>query len=113
MDKNKIPILADNWVIRGTKEIPRLFNKITNKIVKLDNDILDYILDCNGNLSFDDIKNKYNVENEDIDEFYGQFLDENIIELIDIKKFKNILDNLLYLGLEETYKKELNYGKPV
>lgn len=29
------------------------------------------------------------------------------LELIDIKKFKNILDNLIYLGLEDTFKKEL------
>ncbi|MEE0928405.1 MAG: DUF5685 family protein [Acutalibacteraceae bacterium] len=28
-------------------------------------------------------------------------------ELIDIKKFKNILDNLIYLGLQETFTKEL------
>jgi hypothetical protein len=28
-------------------------------------------------------------------------------ELIDIKKFKNILDNLMYLGLQDTFKKEL------
>lgn len=28
-------------------------------------------------------------------------------ELIDIRKFKNILDNLMYLGLQDTFKKEL------
>ena len=28
-------------------------------------------------------------------------------ELLDIKKFKNILDNLIYLGLQDTFKKEL------
>ncbi len=28
-------------------------------------------------------------------------------ELIEIKKFKNILDNLIYLGLQDTFKKEL------
>lgn len=28
-------------------------------------------------------------------------------ELIDIRKFKNILDNLIYLGLQDTFKKEL------
>ncbi len=28
-------------------------------------------------------------------------------ELLDIKKFKNILDNIIYLGLEDTLKKEL------
>ena len=30
-------------------------------------------------------------------------------ELLDVKKMKNILDNIIYLGLEETFKKELNY----
>ncbi len=29
------------------------------------------------------------------------------MELLDIKKFKNILDNIIYLGLEDTLKKEL------
>lgn len=29
-------------------------------------------------------------------------------ELLDCKKFKNILDNIIYLGLEDTFKKELN-----
>ncbi len=29
------------------------------------------------------------------------------LELLDIKKFKNILDNIIYLGLEDTLKKEL------
>lgn len=28
-------------------------------------------------------------------------------ELLDIKKFKNIIDNLIYLGLQDTFKKEL------
>ena len=29
-------------------------------------------------------------------------------ELLDIKKYKHILGNIIYLGLEETFKKELN-----
>lgn len=29
-------------------------------------------------------------------------------ELLDVKKFKNILDNIIYLGLEDTLKKELD-----
>lgn len=29
-------------------------------------------------------------------------------ELLDIKKFKNILDNLIYIGLQDTFTKELN-----
>ncbi len=30
------------------------------------------------------------------------------LELLDCKKLKNILDNIVYLGLEDTFKKELN-----
>lgn len=30
------------------------------------------------------------------------------LELLEIRKFKNILDNIVYLGLEDTFKKELN-----
>ena len=29
-------------------------------------------------------------------------------ELLDIKKYRTILGNIIYLGLEETFKKELN-----
>ena len=54
MDFNKIPVLKEEWVIRGTKEIPRLFNKISNKIVKLDEEVLEYILDCDGTNSYYD-----------------------------------------------------------
>lgn len=30
-------------------------------------------------------------------------------ELLEVQKMKNILDNIIYLGLEDTFKKELNY----
>ena len=31
----------------------------------------------------------------------------NAYELLEIKKYKTILDNVIYLGLKETYTKEL------
>ena len=34
-------------------------------------------------------------------------------ELLDIKKYKTILGNIIYLGLEETFLKELNNERPV
>ena len=32
-------------------------------------------------------------------------------ELLDIKKYKSILGNIIYLGLEDTFKKELEIWK--
>ncbi len=80
-----------------------------------------YILDAATDLEEDIKQGKYNplkgknLSNEDIAFQLNICICEaaKAYELIDIKKFKNILDNLLYLGLEETYKKELNYGKPL
>ena len=34
-------------------------------------------------------------------------------ELLEIKKYKSILGNIIYLGLEETFLKELNNERPV
>lgn len=74
-----------------------------------------YILDAAVDLE-DDIKlDRYNPfkENrytkEDISAQLNICIAEAIkaYELIDIKKFKNILDNLMYLGLQDTFKKEL------
>jgi hypothetical protein len=77
-----------------------------------------YMLDAAVDLA-DDLKlNRYNplkniVDKNDINEFILPQLNICIAEaakayeLIDIKKFKNILDNLIYLGLQDTFKKEL------
>ena len=78
-----------------------------------------YILDAAVDLN-DDIKlsryNPFKSYKNDIDFVNGIIkptLNISIaeaakaLELIDIKKFKNILDNLIYLGLEDTFKKEL------
>lgn len=105
MDFNKIPVLKEEWVIRGTKEIPRLFNKISNKIVKLDEEILEYILDCDGTNSYCDIMNKYKVTEEDVYEFYNQFKEEEIIYEISSKNKINISVNL---GPREPWLKEVH-----
>ncbi len=80
-----------------------------------------YILDAATDLEEDIKQGKYNplkgknLSKEDVAFQLNICICEaaKAYELIDIKKLKNILDNLLYLGLEETYKKELNYGKPL
>lgn len=56
--------------------------------------------------------NKTKLEKEDLKEIEAKlFVCINeacaAFELLDIKKYKNILGNILYLGLEETFKKEL------
>lgn len=44
--------LDNEWVIRGTKEIPRLYNWYNNKTIKLNNEILNYICECDGVADF-------------------------------------------------------------
>ena len=77
-----------------------------------------YLLDAAVDLS-QDIKNKsYNVlknidsneRNERVEKQLYVSVNEaaKAFELLEIKKYKHILGNIIYLGLEETFKKELN-----
>ena len=78
-----------------------------------------YILDASADLAEDIKLGRYNPlkersNQEDLNKsFILPSLNISIAEaakayeLLEIKKFKNILDNLIYLGLEDTYKKEL------
>lgn len=105
MDKKLIPVLAENWVIRGTREIPRLFNKITNKIIKLNTDVVNYILAADGTNSYKDIRDKFNLDYEEMEDFYSQFINEGIIEEIKEPKKKRISVNL---GKKEPWLKEVH-----
>lgn len=62
--------LDNEWVIRGTKEIPRLYNWYNNKTIKLNNEILNYICECDGTNTIEDICNKYHIEKQIADKFY-------------------------------------------
>ena len=81
-----------------------------------------YILDATCDFSDDIKKNSYNVfrKNEDkteLSEEDKKKITEQLyfcvneackaFELLDFKKFKTILGNIIYLGLEDTFKKEL------
>jgi len=81
-----------------------------------------YILDAACDLK-DDIKNNsYNVLKNGLCGDAEQYARDRAVpqlyfcvneagkafELLDIKKYKTILGNIIYLGLEETFKKELN-----
>ena len=78
-----------------------------------------YILDAAVDLA-DDIKlGRYNplIAMNEQGKYSKEFIEGQLnicvgeaakaYELLDIKKFKNILDNLIYLGLQDTLKKEL------
>lgn len=81
-----------------------------------------YILDAACDLLEDIKKKRYNVLREDFSGEYSKFVKERVVpqlyfcsneagkafELLDIKKYKDILGNIIYLGLEDTFKKELN-----
>ena len=76
-----------------------------------------YILDAACDLQEDIKKDSYNVlkfqEKTDKEEIASKLYfcaNEAALafELLENKKFKSILGNIIYLGLEETFKKELN-----
>lgn len=81
-----------------------------------------YILDAACDLEEDIRENRYNVLKNDFSGEYSEFVKARVapqlyfcsneagkaFELLDIKKYKNILGNIIYLGLEDTFKKELN-----
>lgn len=81
-----------------------------------------YLLDAACDLEEDVKKNRYNVLKKDISGDVKQYAIKRVepqlyfcinestraFELLDIKKHKSILGNIIYLGLEETFKKELN-----
>ena len=78
--------LDNEWVIRGTKEIPRLYNWYNNKTIKLNNEILNYICECDGTNTIEDICNKYHIEKQIADKFYKQFIDAGAIRIISEKE---------------------------
>ena len=81
-----------------------------------------YMLDAACDLEEDKIKNRYNVLNRKEISDTNEYIKSEIypklyfcineaskaFELLDIKKYKNILGNIIYLGLEDTFKKELS-----
>lgn len=78
-----------------------------------------YLLDAAADFSKDTKQNKYNVlkftceTQEDVNQKIEPQLyfcineGAKAFELLDIKKYKHILGNIIYLGLEDTFKKEL------
>ncbi len=82
-----------------------------------------YLLDAAVDLPQDVKKGSYNVlknvdENQVKDRITGQLyfcVNEaaKAFELLDIKKYKTILGNIIYLGLEETFLKELDNERSV
>ena len=81
-----------------------------------------YILDAACDLEADIKSGSYNVLKSELSGDINEFVKKRVIpslyfcaneagkafELLDIKKYKTILGNIIYLGLEETFKKELN-----
>lgn len=82
-----------------------------------------YLLDAAVDLENDKKTGSYNVlKTVDVDEFNDRIKQQlyfcineasHAFELLDIKKYKTILGNIIYLGLEETFLKELNNERSV
>ena len=80
-----------------------------------------YLLDAACDIEKDTKKSSYNVLLKNIEGDHKNFINERVVpqlyfcaneaalafELLDLKKYKTILGNIIYLGLEETFKKEL------
>ncbi|MCQ2450370.1 MAG: DUF5685 family protein [Clostridia bacterium] len=82
-----------------------------------------YLMDAVCDREEDKKKNSYNVLNligdEDLDErvkrqiYYCINEAARAFELLPVKRYKTILGNIIYLGLEDTYKKELSNERSV
>ncbi len=87
-----------------------------------------YILDAACDLREDLEKGSFNVfkndfDGKDLDTLYKNRVEPQLytcvneagraLELLEIKKYKSILDNIIYLGLEENFKKELENERSV
>lgn len=101
----KVLRINDEWVIRGTQEIPRLYNWYNNKTIKLNNDILSYILDCDGSMTFEQICEKNGVGQDTANKFYKQFISAGAIDVIDFYEKKEID---VSLGAKEPWLKEVH-----
>ena len=81
--------------------------------------LMDAFCDLNDDIktgSYNVLKNKPKNEIKDFTQSQIYFsINEasKAFELLDIKKYKSILGNIIYLGLEETFKKEQNNEKPL
>ncbi len=101
----KYLVLNDDWVIRGTKEIPRLFNWKTGKVIKLNNKVLKYILKCTGESSLEEIASEFGESLEAANQFFGQFIEIQVINEVDSACCKKID---MGLGLKEPWLKEVH-----
>ena len=82
-----------------------------------------YLMDAISDREEDKKKKSYNVlnliESEDMEKrierqiYYCINESINAFELLPVKRYKTIIGNIIYLGLEDTYKKELSNERPV
>ncbi len=80
-----------------------------------------YLADALSDMAEDKKKNRYNpllcyvdgVERAERNVYMCIHEAINAFELINIRQFKNILGNIIYMGLEDTYKRSLNDERPV
>ena len=73
----------------------------------IDGEILDGLKDKDNSKAKEDLK-KYVKQRVEPQLYFCTNEAAKAFELLDIKKYKTILGNIIYLGLEETFKKELS-----
>lgn len=84
------PRIADNFIIRGTEELPRLVSTKSFEIYPIDRDFVDIIRLCDGANSVSDIANTFDLAEDDLREFINQFVGAQAMNLIDVPDKKNI-----------------------
>ena len=79
--------------------------------------LMDAYCDLNDDIktgSYNALKNKKKLKEFSERQIYFSINEScKAFELLDIKKYKTILGNIIYLGLEETFKKESKNEKPL
>lgn len=105
IDFTMYPYLSNEWVIKGTEEIPRLYNIYTNKVIKLNMDILKYIEVCDGTHSFSDICILFNESEQVVDKFYSQFISEKVIVQSKVSTLQKVE---ICIGKKEPWLKEVH-----
>ena len=103
--ENKYLNLVDGWTIKGTQEIPRLFNINNGKIIKLNDEVYEYIKLCDGAHTLKDISIVLNEKIEECEDLTTKFINEDIIKLTDNQNFKKVD---IKLGPKEPWLKEVH-----
>ncbi len=100
-----IPSFTDWWVIRGTREVPRLYNPNKNKVIKLSPNTLRLMLMCDGLHDVGEICDELHISLSSVYSFIEQFYSEGVLKDQGMKQKKEID---ISMGPREPWLKEVH-----